>query len=99
MGLMPVATQTNDVETRVAASSGHPCQDTELGRVLQTIQQLQTLSFSSDDAAERMQQVEAVQDELIKQLDELHHLVQQQIDRLSQNRHVEPLAATSTEAV
>lgn len=99
MGLMPIAEQANDVEAGRAASSGHPSRDTELGRVLQTIQQLQSLDFPADDAAERMQQVEAVQDELIKQLDELNHLVQQQIDRLTQNRSVEPLAATSTEAV
>ncbi|MBL8891188.1 MAG: hypothetical protein JNL67_14500 [Planctomycetaceae bacterium] len=73
--------------------------DSELGRVLQTIQQLQSLNFPTDDTTERMLQVDVVQDELIKQLDELNQLVQHEIDRLTQNRSVVPLPATATEAL
>ncbi len=91
--------RTNDADAGRGANSSQPGSDTELGRVLQTIQQLQSLSFLDEDAAERIQQVEVVQDELIKQLDELNHLVQQQIDRLTQNRSVDLLPATTTEVV
>lgn len=73
----------------------HSSGDTELGRVLQSIHQLQSLSFPVD-ATERSQQVDLVQDELIKQLDELNELVQKQICRLTNGRNPEqPLASTN----
>lgn len=91
--------RTNDSDAGHGTNSSQPGSDSELGRVLQTIQQLHSLSFLGEDATERMQQVEVVQDELIKQLDELNHLVQQQIDRLTLNRSVDLLPVTTTEAV
>jgi hypothetical protein len=91
--------RTNDSDAGRGTNPSQTGSDFELGRVLQTIQQLQSLSFLGEDATERMQQVEVVQDELIKQLDELNHLVQQQIDRLTLNRSVDLLPETTTEAV
>ncbi len=99
MDQWPTNEETNDAEAGRPGARGNTDRDTELGRVLQTIQQLHSLTFPAEDATERMQQVDVVQDELIKQLDELNVLVQQEIDRLTENRSVASLPETATEAV
>lgn len=99
MDSWPTSEESSDAEAGRPGDRGNAGRDTELGRVLQTIQQLHSLTFPAEDATERMQQVDVVQDELIKQLDELNILVQQEIDRLTENRSVASLPVTALEAV
>lgn len=99
MDQWPTDEGASDAEAGRRGSRGNTDRDTELGRVLQTIQQLHSLTFPAEDATERMQQVDVVQDELIKQLDELNLLVQQEIDRLTENRSVASLPVTAPDAV
>lgn len=99
MDRWPTNEGASDAEAGRQGARGNADRDTELGRVLQTIQQLHSLTFPAEDATERMQQVDVVQDELIKQLDELNLLVQQEIDRLTENRSVASLPVTAPDAV
>lgn len=99
MDQRPTSSERSNAKANVPLAREEADRDTELGRVLQTIHQLQSLNFPADDTTERMLQVDVVQDELIKQLDELNQLVQQEIDRLTQYRSVVPLPATATEAL